>query len=84
MLYRRIVSSLPLTSTAVTAPFYGSVTLLVSVGQRVGVDAPLAVLEALKLETVLTAPRAGTVEALPVPPSGLVSGGDVVAVLASL
>jgi acetyl-CoA/propionyl-CoA carboxylase biotin carboxyl carrier protein len=52
----------------VTAPMPGTVTVVrASVGDRVAAGAPLLVVEAMKMEHVLTAPIAGTVTELPVP-----------------
>ena len=68
-----------MTPTAATAPFHGYVSVLVEVGQRVVAGQPLARVEAVKLETVVTAPVAGTVDR--VAAAGPVDGGDVVAVL---
>ena len=50
---------------AVTAPMPGTVTLVqTAVGDRVDAGAPLLVVEAMKMEHVLTAPVAGTVTEL--------------------
>ncbi|WP_308123669.1 acetyl/propionyl/methylcrotonyl-CoA carboxylase subunit alpha [Modestobacter marinus] len=52
---------------AVTAPMPGLVTLVqVSLGDHVEAGTPLLVVEAMKMEHVLTAPVAGTVTELPV------------------
>ena len=61
------------------APFHGTLTWLVAEGDHVDSNAPVAVLEALKMESVLTAPAAGTISNLVHPPHGLVSGGDLLA-----
>ncbi|MCZ2815082.1 ATP-binding protein [Modestobacter sp. VKM Ac-2984] len=52
---------------AVSAPMPGTVTVVqVSLGDQVEAGAPLLVVEAMKMEHVLTAPLAGTVTELPV------------------
>lgn len=65
----------------VRAPFHGVVTVLVEEGQRVLAGEVLAIVEAMKLEGVLTAPRAGTVQRVALRPGDLVDGGDLVVVL---
>jgi acetyl-CoA/propionyl-CoA carboxylase biotin carboxyl carrier protein len=52
---------------AVVAPMPGTVTVVqVSLGDQVEAGTPLLVVEAMKMEHVLTAPVAGTVTELPV------------------
>lgn len=81
MPYRRSVPLAPATDLAVSAPFHGALTLLVAVGDEVAAGAPVAVLEALKLESMLTAPGSGTVVEVIAAEHDLVSGGDVVATI---
>lgn len=85
MAYRRIVLSAPATDLEVSAPFHGTVTLLVTRGDHLEAGAPVAVLEALKLESMLTAPVAGTVistvQDVDSGDDAVVSGGDVVITL---
>jgi acetyl-CoA carboxylase carboxyltransferase component/pyruvate/2-oxoglutarate dehydrogenase complex dihydrolipoamide acyltransferase (E2) component len=50
----------------------------VAVGDVVGVGDRLVTLEAMKMETAVVAPLAGSVRAVLVRPSGLVSAGDVI------
>lgn len=64
----------------IAAPFAGSVTARVEVGQRVEVGDTVATIEAMKMEAGITAPHAGTVERIAVT-SGGVSGGDLILVL---
>ena len=68
---------------AVTAPMPGTVTVVqVSLGDQVEAGTPLLVVEAMKMEHVLTAPLAGTVTELsrdgrPAGPAGRAGGrGD--------
>ncbi|MBK5921796.1 methylcrotonoyl-CoA carboxylase [Rhodothalassium salexigens] len=62
----------------VRAPMPGKVlAVLVADGDPVAKDAPLVVLEAMKMEQTLTAPRAGTVTALTLRPGDQVGDGDV-------
>jgi 3-methylcrotonyl-CoA carboxylase alpha subunit len=59
-----------------TAPMNGTiVTLLVEAGARVGADAPLLVMEAMKMEYTVRAPSAGTVETFYYQTGDLVNGG---------
>ncbi len=50
----------------------------VAVGDVVAVGDRLVTLEAMKMETAVTSPLAGSVRAVPVRPSGLVAAGDVI------
>ena len=53
----------------------------VAIGDTVAAGAELAVVEAMKMEHVIVAPRAGRVAALAVDPGQLVNGGQVLVVL---
>lgn len=66
---------------SVAAPFLGVVTVLVEPGQRVAAGQPLAVIEAMKMEATITAPRAGRVGRLGVRGTRSVAGGDLLVVL---
>jgi acetyl-CoA/propionyl-CoA carboxylase biotin carboxyl carrier protein len=57
------------------------VKVLVEVGQVVGVDEPVVVLEAMKMENQINADRAGTITEIKVEPGQTVGGGDVVVVI---
>ncbi|MGN6414780.1 biotin/lipoyl-containing protein [Flexivirga sp.] len=67
----------PATSGGVTAPFGGVVTFWVTGGDPVQAGDVVAVIEAMKLEAALTAPRTGTVRRLAVPDQTQVEGGAV-------
>ncbi|HYO53711.1 pyruvate carboxylase [Archangium sp.] len=57
------------------------ITLHVKAGARVEAGAPLVTLEAMKMETVVRAPRAGTVAEVVPALKGSVQGGDLLAVM---
>ncbi|MGY1666063.1 pyruvate carboxylase [Geodermatophilus sp. SYSU D00696] len=65
----------------VAAPFAGVVTLSVAEGDRVEAGAPLATIEAMKMEAAITAPVTGTVERLAIGAVSQVEGGDLLLVL---
>lgn len=65
----------------VAAPFLGVVTMLVSEGDRVAAGDPLAVIEAMKMEAVISAPIAGTVTRVAIGDPQAVEGGDLLVVL---
>lgn len=70
-------------SGSVTAPMPGKVVrVLVAVGDTVEVGQPLVVLEAMKMETTLTAEIAGTVQAVHAEAGGMVDGGAVLVEIA--
>ncbi|QIK72121.1 pyruvate carboxylase [Propioniciclava coleopterorum] len=66
----------------VAAPFAGVVTVTVRPGDTVEAGAPIATIEAMKMEAAITSPVAGTVERLAVQPSQTVEGGDLLVVVA--
>jgi pyruvate carboxylase len=66
----------------VAAPLTGVVTLRVEKGDEVTEGQPLAVLEAMKMESTVTSPKAGTVERIPVPSGTRLEQGDLIAVIA--
>lgn len=66
----------------VAAPFHGLVTVLVEVGEEVAAGEVLAVLEAMKMEAPITAPRGGRVVAVAVEGPAPVAGGDLLLELA--
>lgn len=68
--------------TAVRAPFHGLVTILVRAGDAVGAGEVVALLEAMKMEAPITAPRAGTVAEISFEDTRAVAGGDLLVVLA--
>ena len=65
----------------VPAPFTGVVTLQVEPGDRVNANQGIAVIEAMKMESVISAPVAGTVERLAVPSVHQVEAGDLLVVI---
>ena len=62
----------------VPAPFTGVVTVQVEVGDTVTANQPVAVIEAMKMESVISAPIGGVVERLGGPIVGSVEPGDLV------
>ncbi len=73
----------PVTPGAVTSPMHGTiVSILVTRGERVTSGHGLAVLEAMKMETLIAAPSAGTVGEIRVEPGQVVEAGQTIAVLA--
>lgn len=69
------------TSTSVTTPFRGAVTLLVHEGQQVSAGEVLAIVETMKMEAPLTAPRAGRVARVRDVGVDSLAGGEVVVVV---
>ena len=66
-----------------TAPMSGTIVAVpVNVGDRVERGAPLVVLEAMKMETTLTAEIAGMVQAVHAEAGGMVDGGAVLVEIA--
>ncbi len=67
---------------AVVAPMAGKVVdLLVQIGDPIRDGQPLLLLEAMKMETEIYAPRAGEVKAIKVRKEEAVSAGDVLVVI---
>jgi pyruvate carboxylase len=65
----------------VAAPFSGVVTLSVAVGDQVKPGAPVATIEAMKMEAAISAPVAGVVQRLAIPHTQQVEAGDLIVVL---
>ncbi len=65
----------------VGAPFTGVATIQAEVGDRVVANQAVAVIEAMKMESVISAPIAGVVERLSMPPVGSVEAGDLMLVI---
>jgi pyruvate carboxylase len=65
----------------VAAPLTGVVTLRVEEGDEVAAGDPLAVLEAMKMESTVTAPSGGKVQRIPVPTGTRLEQGDLIAVI---
>ncbi|MBB4661358.1 pyruvate carboxylase [Conexibacter arvalis] len=66
----------------VPAPVTGIVTVLVEPGQQVAEGDPVATLEAMKMESTITAPLSGTVERLAAASGRRLEQGDLLLVLA--
>jgi pyruvate carboxylase len=62
----------------VGAPFDGVVAIKVTVGDKVAAGDPIGTIEAMKMESTITAPRAGTVAALPLGSQADAHGGDLI------
>ena len=65
----------------VAAPFTGVVSTKVSVGDTVSVNGAVAVIEAMKMESVISAPIAGTVERIAIDEVASVEPGDLLLVI---
>jgi pyruvate carboxylase len=63
------------------APLSGMVTVLVGQGDCVAAGQPVAVIEAMKMESTITAPAAGTVQRVARAPEGHLEQGDLILVL---
>jgi pyruvate carboxylase len=66
----------------VAAPFGGSVTPVVAVGDQVATGDVVAKIEAMKMEASITAPAAGTVTRIALAGTAQVDGGDLIMVIA--
>ena len=62
----------------VAAPFRGAVNVSVAVGDRVAAGDTVAVIEAMKMESSISAPVAGTVESIAATPGALLEPGDLI------
>ena len=65
----------------IAAPFAGSVTPTVAVGDEVGAGDTVATIEAMKMEASITTPVEGTVERIAIAGTQQVDGGDLVLVI---
>ena len=65
----------------IAAPFSGVVTLKVAVGDRVEAGAPVATIEAMKMEAAITSPVSGTVARLAIPTTQQVDAGDLLVIV---
>lgn len=69
-------------SSQIGAPMPGVVVdVRTAVGKRVAAGDPIAVLSAMKMETIVAAPRAGTVKSVLVATGDTLEAGDLVAVV---
>ena len=80
---RKPAISLIIEKDAVTAPIAGRIVLLkASVGQKVEKGECICVLEAMKMENEIAAPKAGVVKEIRVSEGAIVNKRDVLAVIA--
>jgi pyruvate carboxylase len=73
----------PDNSSHIAAPLAGVITLNVTENDEVTQGQPIAVLEAMKMESTITAPRSGRVERVATRTGQRLEGGDLILVLAS-
>lgn len=66
----------------VPAPFSGTVTVKVAVGDAVVAGQPIGVIEAMKMEAAINAPVSGTIERVAFSGTRAVEAGDLIAVIA--
>ena len=79
---RRPAIGLAIEKDAVTAPIAGRIMLLkADVGQRVKEGECICVLEAMKMENEIAAPKAGVVKEIRVSEGAIVNKGDVLAII---
>ncbi len=62
----------------VAAPFRGAVNVSVTVGDQVAAGDTVAMIEAMKMESSISAPVAGTVESIAAAPGSLLEPGDLI------
>ncbi len=65
----------------VPAPVTGIVSLLVTAGDTVAVGDPIATLEAMKMESTITAPRDGTIQRIAATTGTRLEQGDLLLVI---
>lgn len=65
----------------VAAPYSGSVTVSVQEGQKIRAGQPVAMIEAMKMESSITSPGAGTVPRAAIGSVQSLSGGDLILVV---
>ncbi len=65
----------------IAAPFSGTVTVKVAVGDRIEAGHPVAVIEAMKMEAAITAPVTGTVSRIVFSGARSVEAGDLIVVI---
>ena len=66
----------------IAAPFSGTVTVKVAVGDAVEAGQPVATIEAMKMEAAITAPVSGVVERIVFAGTRALESGDLIAVIA--
>lgn len=80
---RKPTASFRIEKDAVVAPIAGKIVLLkASVGQKVEKGECICVLEAMKMENEIAAPKAGVIKEIRVTKGAIVNKGDVLAVIA--
>jgi pyruvate carboxylase len=65
----------------VAAPFQGTVTVTVALGDTVKAGDPVATIEAMKMEAAIASPTDGTVARVAIPGVSPVDGGDLLLVV---
>jgi len=79
---RKTVVSLAIERDVVTAPIAGRIVLLkADVGQRVEKGECICVLEAMKMENEIAAPKTGVIKEIRVSEGAIVNKGDILAVI---
>ena len=79
---RKPAVGLVIEKDAVNAPIAGRIVLLkVKVGQKVGRGECICILEAMKMENEIAAPKAGVVKEIRVSEGAFVNKGDILAVI---
>ncbi|MGH1491682.1 MAG: pyruvate carboxylase [Acidimicrobiales bacterium] len=78
---RSVEKADPANPAHVAAPFTGVVSMKVSVGETISTNQPIAVIEAMKMESAISAPMSGAVERIAVAEVGSVEAGDLLAVI---
>ena len=81
MLFRSAEKADRTAAGEIAAPFSGVVTLKVAAGDRVEAGAPVATIEAMKMEAAITTPVGGIVERLAIPTTQQVDAGDLLVVV---
>lgn len=65
----------------IASPFDGTITIHVAEGESADAGATIATIEAMKMESAVTAPFAGTIDRLPFTGTVQIEAGDLIAVL---
>jgi len=79
---KKPVTSFRIEKDAVVAPISGRIVLLkADVGQKVGKGECICILEAMKMENEIAAPKAGVVKEVRISKGAVVNRGDVLAVI---
>ena len=79
---KRPITSLATEKDAVTAPIAGRIVLLkIEVGQKVAKGECICILEAMKMENEITAPRKGVVKEVRISEGAIVNKRDVLAII---